>query len=379
MNIYKTLFYTSSECFYTDRTERKEIMETILIERTLNPKAKPDPKKLGFGNYFSDHMFVMDYDAGTGWHDPRIVPYGPFEIEPAAMVLHYAQEIFEGLKAYRRQDGRVQLFRPWDNIRRMNNSSERISIPQLDEELVLDAMKKLVAIDIDWVPREPETSLYIRPFIFANEPHVGVHASRKYIFSIITSPVGAYYPEGMNPVRIYVESRDVRTVKGGTGYAKTGGNYAATLRAGEEAGKQGFSQVLWLDGIHRKYIEEVGSMNVWFKINGEIVTPPLGGTILPGITRASCIDILKYWGMNVSERLLSIDELIDAAEKGLLEEAWGSGTAAVISPIGEIVYQDKKFTVNEGKIGSLTKKLYDFLTAIQWGKTEDPFGWTVII
>lgn len=354
-------------------------MEKISVKLTDNPKSKPDPKNLGFGNYFSDHMFVMDYDAGKGWHDPRIVPYGPFIIEPSAMVLHYAQEIFEGLKAYRRADGRVQLFRPWDNIRRMNNSAERISIPKVDEELFLEAMKQLVRIDIDWVPSEPETSLYIRPFIFATEPHVGVHSSRKYIFCIITSPVGAYYPEGVNPVKIYVESRDVRTVKGGTGGSKTGGNYAATLRAGEEAGKMGFSQVLWLDGIHRKYIEEVGSMNVWFKINGEVITPPLEGTILPGITRASCKDILNHWGIPVSERLLSIDELSEAAKKGLLEEAWGSGTAAVISPIGEIVYRDEKFTINEGKIGSLTKRLYDYLTAIQWGKTEDPFNWTVIL
>ena len=267
--------------------------------------------------------------------------YGPFSIEPSAMVLHYAQEIFEGLKAYRRADGRVQLFRPWDNIRRMNNSAERLSIPKVDEELVLEAMKQLVRIDIDWVPPDPETSLYIRPFIFANEPHVGVHSSNKYIFCIITSPVGAYYPEGMNPVKIFVESRDVRTVRGGTGSAKTGGNYAATLRAGEEAGKRGFSQVLWLDGIHRKYIEEVGSMNVWFKINGKIITPPLEGTILPGITRASCIDILNHWGIPISERLITIDELIESAHKGLLEEAWGSGTAAVISPIGEIFYKDE--------------------------------------
>ncbi|NLL40005.1 MAG: branched-chain amino acid aminotransferase [Clostridiales bacterium] len=354
-------------------------MEKIMIELTKNPKNKPDSKNLGFGKYFSDHMFVMDYDTGKGWHNPRIVPYGPFSIEPSAMVLHYAQEIFEGLKAYRRADGRVQLFRPWDNIRRMNNSAERLSIPKVDEELVLEAMKQLVRIDIDWVPSDPETSLYIRPFIFANEPHVGVHSSNKYIFCIITSPVGAYYPEGMNPVKIFVESRDVRTVRGGTGSAKTGGNYAATLRAGEEAGKRGFSQVLWLDGIHRKYIEEVGSMNVWFKINGKIITPPLEGTILPGITRASCIDILNHWGIPISERLITIDELIESAHKGLLEEAWGSGTAAVISPIGEIFYKDERFIVNEGKTGPLTGKLYDYLTAIQWGKTEDPFSWTVIL
>jgi branched-chain amino acid aminotransferase len=350
-------------------------MEKIKIERTSSPKTKPDPKKLGFGKYYSDHMFVLNYDHGEGWHDPRIIPYGPFSIEPAAMVLHYAQEVFEGLKAYRRADGGVQLFRPRDNIRRMNESCKRLSIPTLDEELFLEAMVQLVKQDIDWVPSEPDTSLYIRPFIFATEPHVGVHSSKQYIFSIITSPVGAYYPEGMNPVKIYVENHDGRAVKGGTGFVKTGGNYAATLRAGENAEHMGYTQVLWLDGIHRKYIEEVGSMNVWFKLDGEIITPQLGGSILPGITRASCLDILRHWGYKVSERLLSIDELLEASYNGKLEEAWGSGTAAVISPIGEIIYGDKKLVVNDGKIGELTQKLYDFLTGIQWGRIEDPFGW----
>jgi branched-chain amino acid aminotransferase len=352
-------------------------MEHIQIHRSPAPKAKPDPKNLGFGKYFSDHMFVLDYDAGKGWHDPRIIPYGPFSIEPSAMVLHYAQEVFEGLKAYRRSDGGVQLFRPWANIARMNESCARMSIPQLDESLFLEAMKQLVLLDIDWVPGEPDTSLYIRPFVFATEPHVGVHAAGQYLFSIITSPVGAYYPEGMNPVKIYVENTDVRAVKGGTGYSKTGGNYAATLRAGEAASRMGYSQVLWLDGIHRKYIEEVGSMNVWFKIGGEIITPPLGGSILPGITRASCIDILRYWGLPVSERLLTIDELLQAAGSGKLEEAWGSGTAAVISPIGEIIYGEETYVVSDGKTGSLTNKLYDFLTGIQWGRIDDPFGWTL--
>ena len=350
-------------------------MEKITLERTLTPKVKPNPKKLGFGTYFSDHMFVMDYSTQKGWYDPRIVPYGPFQIDPSSMVLHYAQEVFEGLKAYRRADGGIQLFRPWANIRRMNESCERLSIPPVDEALYLEAIKQLVAFDSDWIPCEPDTSLYIRPFIFATEPHVGVHASTSYIFSIITSPVGAYYPEGMNPIKIFVESHDVRAVKGGTGVSKTGGIYASTLRASEEAGKKGFSQVLWLDGIHRKYIEEVGSMNVWFKIDGEIITPPLGGSILAGITRASCIEILKTWGYTVSERLLAIDDLLGAADNGTLEEAWGSGTAAVISPIGQIAYNDKMVTVNDGAIGDLTQKLYNYLTGIQWGRIEDAFGW----
>ncbi|NLL46877.1 MAG: branched-chain amino acid aminotransferase [Clostridiales bacterium] len=352
-------------------------MGKIRFIKTESPKAKPDQKNLGFGRYFTDHMFLMNYDEGQGWHDPRIVPYGPFELEPSAMVLHYAQEVFEGMKAYRRADGGIQLFRPLENIRRMNVSCERLCIPQIDEEIFMEALLELVKLDQDWVPTEPDTSLYIRPFVFATEPQVGVHASRSYIFCIITCPVGAYYPEGLNPVKIYVESRDVRAVRGGMGYAKTGGNYAATLRAGEAAIAEGFSQVLWLDGIHRKYIEEVGSMNVLFKIDGEVVTPPLGGSILPGITRSSCLHILKHWGIPVSERPITVDELFEAAEQGRLEEAFGSGTAAVISPIGKIVYGDKSEILSGGKIGPLAAKLYDYLTAIQWGRVEDPFGWTV--
>lgn len=350
-------------------------MAKITIYKTEAPRVKPEQSKLGFGKFFSDHMFLMDYSAEKGWYDARIVPYAPLELEPAAMVFHYAQEIFEGLKAYRRADGGIQLFRPWANIARMRNSCERLCIPCLDDELYLEAMTELVKLDADWIPAEPDTSLYIRPFIIATEPHVGVHASDSYIFCIITSPVGAYYAEGLNPVKIYVESRDVRAVKGGMGYAKTGGNYAASLRAGEIAEKRGYSQVLWLDGAQRKYIEEVGSMNVFFKIDGEIVTPELGGSILPGVTRDSCIKILESWGYKVSQRLLSVDELFAAAADGKLEEAWGSGTAAVISPIGRIGYGDKEELICGGKIGELTQKLYDYLTGIQWGRVEDPFGW----
>ncbi|MCR4770719.1 MAG: branched-chain amino acid aminotransferase [Oscillospiraceae bacterium] len=350
-------------------------MSNITIHKTTAPKAKPDQSKLGFGKIFSDHMFLMDYTAGKGWHDARIVPYGPISLDPSAMVFHYAQEIFEGLKAYRRADGGIQLFRPWANIQRMKNSCERLCIPVLDDDLYLEALTELVKLDADWIPTEPDTSLYIRPFIIATEPHVGVHASSSYIFCIITSPVGAYYAEGLNPVKIYVESRDVRAVKGGMGYAKTGGNYAASLRAGEIAGQKGYSQVLWLDGAERKYIEEVGSMNVFFKIDGEVVTPPLAGSILPGVTRDSCIKILESWGYTVSQRPLSAEELFNAAAAGKLEEAWGSGTAAVISPIGQIAWGDKQETVCGGKIGEVTQKLYDYLTGIQWGRIEDPFGW----
>ena len=353
-------------------------MTDIRIERIQTPKAKPEINGIPFGTYFSDHMFLMDYHKGQGWVDPRIVPYGPISLEPSAMVLHYAQEIFEGLKAYRTADGSIQLFRPIDNIRRMNDSADRLCIPRVPEDLFMDALKTLVKVDADWVPSQPDTSLYIRPFIIATDPHVGVHAAHNYIFCIITCPVGSYYPEGLNPVRIAIESRDVRAVRGGTGFAKCGGNYAASLRAGEAAAAKGFSQVLWLDGVEQKYIEEVGAMNVMFKINGKIVTPSLAkGSVLPGITRRSALELLRDWGYTVEERDISVDELVDAAESGALEEGWGTGTAAVISPIGEICYLDKSHTMGGGGIGPLTQKLYDTLTGIQWGKLPDTKGWIV--
>ncbi len=347
------------------------------ITKAATPKPKPDPKTLVFGRTFTDHMFVMNYQTGKGWIDPRIVPYGPFQLEPSAMVFHYAQEVFEGLKAYRTPDGGVQLFRPMDNIRRMNDSCDRMCIPRLPEDVALEALKQLVKLESDWVPNAPGTSLYIRPFIIATDPTVGVHASHTYIFAIICCPVGSYYPEGINPVKIYVESKDVRAVKGGTGSAKTGGNYAASIRAGEIAEQNGYSQVLWLDGVQRKYIEEVGSMNVLFKVNGQVITPELQGSVLPGITRRSCLELLRDWGVPVCERLITAEELFKAAAEGKLEEAWGSGTAAVISPIGEMGWNDKKVTINGGKIGGLTQKLYDTLTGIQWGTEPDPYGWTV--
>lgn len=352
-------------------------MQALTITRTTAPKAKPDPETLGFGRLFTDHMFLMNYTAGQGWHDPRIVPYGPLTLEPCAMVLHYAQEIFEGLKAYRTAQGKVQLFRPMDNVRRLNLSADRMCIPPLPEEETLGYIKELVKLDQDWVPAAEGTSLYIRPFIIATDPSLGVHASHTYLFCVILSPVGSYYPEGINPVKIYVESEDVRAVKGGTGYTKCGGNYAASIRAGERAEEAGYTQVLWLDGVHRKYIEEVGSMNVLFKIGGKIVTPQLTGSVLPGITRKSCLELLRDWGYEVEERLLPAEELFAAAEAGKLEEAWGSGTAAVISPIGEMGWGEKKVLVNGGKIGPLTHKLYDTLTGIQWGRESDPYGWTV--
>ena len=353
-------------------------MQEITIERTQHPKQKPtDQTRLGFGNYYTDHMFLMNYDEGKGWHDPRIVPYGPIELDPAAMCLHYGQEVFEGLKAYRTEDGRILLFRPDRNMARLNSSNERLCIPAIDEAFAVEAIKKLVSVDQDWIPTAEGTSLYIRPFIFATEAQVGVHPAQELLFAIILSPVGAYYPEGLNPVKIYVEDKYDRAVRGGMGYTKTGGNYAASLKAQDEAEKVGYTQVLWLDGVERKYIEEVGTMNVFFVIDDEIVTPELQGSILPGVTRMSCIELLKKQGYKVSERRLSIEEVAEAADAGKLKEAFGSGTAAVISPIGELKWDEKVMTINNGEIGTISQHLYDTLTGIQWGKLPDPYGWTV--
>lgn len=347
----------------------------IKITRAATLKEKPDSSTLVFGKAMTDHMLIIDYDAGQGWHDARIIPYGPLQIDPAAKVLHYAEEIFEGLKAYRTADGSIQLFRIRDNIDRMNKSADRLCLPQIPEELAVSAIKKLVEVEQDWVPHEKDTSLYIRPFMIGLDAALGVHSSHHVQFIVVVCPVGAYYPEGLNPVKIYIEDEDVRAVKGGTGMAKTGGNYAASLRAGNRAEERGYSQVLWLDGVHRKYIEEVGAMNVMFKVNGKILTPDLNGSVLDGITRRSCIQLLKDWGYEVEERRISAEELFTAAENGTLDEAWGTGTAAVVSPIGELAMGDKKVTVSGGKIGEITQKLYDELTGIQWGRVADPHGW----
>lgn len=293
------------------------------------------------------------------------------------MVFHYAQEVFEGMKAYRDPEGGVRLFRPMDNVQRLNQSCERLCIPQLPEDLALEGIKTLVRMEERWVPSAEGTSLYVRPFVIATDASLGVHASHSYLFCVICCPVGAYYKEGLQPVKIYVEDEDVRAVRGGTGFTKCGGNYAASIRAGERAEEKGFSQVLWLDGVERKYIEEVGAMNVLFKIDGKVVTPKLNGSILPGITRRSCLDLLRDWGYVVEERLVTAQELFEAAEAGKLEEAWGSGTAAVISPIGVLAWEDRRVTINGGRIGDLSQKLYDTLTGIQWGREADPYGWSV--
>ena len=348
----------------------------ISITRVNCPAEKPDSSTLGFGKIFTDHMFIMDYTPDKQWHNARIVPFGRLAIHPASTVLHYGSEIFEGLKAYRKADGSVQMFRPIENIRRMNRSAERMCLPQIPEDIALEALTTFVSVEQDWTPSAPGTSLYLRPFMFGNDESLGVHAVHNATYIIIASPVGSYYKEGLNPVKIMIESDDVRAVKGVTGEAKCGGNYAASNRAGQRAEEKGYSQVLWLDGVHRKYIEEVGAMNVMFKIAGEVVTPMLSGSILPGITRKSCIEVLRDNGYKVSERLISIDELEAAMENGTLEEAWGCGTAAVVSPIGELCYKGKKYAVNNNEIGATTQFLYDTLTGIQWGKSEDTYGWT---
>ncbi|MFQ8581339.1 MAG: branched-chain amino acid aminotransferase [Holdemania massiliensis] len=338
----------------------------------LKPKPESD---FGFGKIFTDYMFEMDYDEQLGWHDAQIRPYGPLKLDPASLVLHYAQETFEGLKAYRTEDGRILLFRPEMNARRLIQSNQRLCMPELPEALFLECLEALLRVERDWVPIAP-SSLYIRPFVFATEAAVGVHPSSKYKFMILLSPVGAYYADGLNPVRIYVEDEYIRATPGGTGAVKCGGNYAASIIAQAQAARCGFSQVLWLDGKERKYVEEVGTMNVMFKIKGQLITAPLDGTILPGITRDSILHLMREHGLSVKERPLTIDELMDAGRTGQLEEAFGTGTAAVISPIGQLHYKGETIRIHNEKIGPLTQWLYDTLTGIQWGRIPDSYGWT---
>jgi branched-chain amino acid aminotransferase len=347
----------------------------LSITQSKELKTKPDVNNLGFGTIFTDHMLNMDYSLDDGWHAPRIEPYGSIELDPSTMFLHYGQGVFEGLKAYRTASGKIQLFRPQENIRRMNRSGRRLCIPEIDEDFALESLKALVTLEKDWVPGAPETSLYIRPTIIAMDPFLGVRASHTYRYFIILSPVGAYYPEGFNPVKILVTSDLVRAVRGGVGEAKTPGNYAASLLAGEQAHEAGYTQVLWLDGVEQKYLEEVGSMNIFFVIDDEIVTPELNGSILPGVTRMSVIELARHWGEKVSERKVSIDELIEAHSAGRLKEVFGSGTAAVISPVGQIKYGEKVITINDNQTGPVAQKLYNAITDIQYGKAEDPLGW----
>ena len=351
----------------------------IPVTRVQRQKPRPEDAQLGFGQVFTDHMFLMDGAVDAGWSNPRIVPYGPLALEPATVALHYAQSVFEGLKAYRGQDDAVRLFRPDRNIARFNRSAARLCMPSIDPELFLAALKQLVATDRDWVPRAPGTSLYIRPVAFASDPDLHVRPSRTYRFFIILSPVAAYYTEGFKPLRIRVEDRYVRSVRGGTGAAKTAGNYAGSLLAGEEAQEAGFAQVLWLDGLHQEYIEEVGSMNIAFVIGDELVTPPLTGTLLEGVTRDSVLQLARDEGMQVAERPVTIAEVMAAARNGTLREAFGTGTAAVISPVGELGYKGERIRVHDGEVGPLAKRLYDDLSDIQRGRRPDRHGWMVPI
>jgi len=351
----------------------------LTLKKCEQLKAKPDQEKLDFGTLFTDHMFNMDYSPEKGWHNPRIEPYAPFVLYPSVMVLHYGQGVFEGLKAYRTAEGNIRLFRPRDNFKRLNYSCRKLCIPEFDEAMALEALKELLRLEKEWVPAAPGTSLYIRPTIIATDPYLGVRASCTYRFFIILSPVGAYYPEGFNPIKIMVTREFVRAVRGGLGDTKTLGNYAASLLAGEKAHQAGYTQVLWLDGVQQQYVEEVGSMNIFFVIGDELVTPMLNGSILPGITRDSALALARRWGMRVTERRISIDEVFAAHEAGTLSEVFGSGTAAVISPVGTLKHEDRVITIGRGQAGPVAQKLFKAISDIQYGRAEDPMGWMEIV
>ncbi len=350
-------------------------MTEFPITRTTAPKQPPADETLRFGRVFTDHMFVMDYHADRGWHDPRITPYQPFVLDPATCVLHYGQAVFDGLKAFRGPDGRIRIFRAPDHAARLNRSSERLCIPAIDTEIVEESFRALIEVDQRWVPSRAGTSLYIRPTIIATEKFLGVHPSDSYAYYVILCPVGAYYPEGMNPVKILVSDTYVRAVQGGLGEAKTAANYAASLYGAEEAQKAGYTQVLWLDGVHHRYLDEVGTMNIMLRINDEVITPPLTGSILAGITRDSALRLMRDWGLRVSERQAAIEDVLAAAADGSLKEMWGTGTAAVVSPVGELGYKGERRIINGGKTGELTQRLYDAIVGIQYGTAPDPYGW----
>jgi len=348
----------------------------IKVNLATKLKEKPtDESKLAFGQLFTDHMLLIDYDTNRGWHNARIEAYGYLRLDPAAACLHYGQEIFEGLKAYYGKDGGIYLFRAVDNFKRLNHSARRVCMPELDVDLAMEALKKLILVDREWIPKSRGTSLYIRPTMIATEAFLSVHPASNYLFYIIIGPVGSYYREGLNPVKIYVEDKYARAAAGGTGDTKTAGNYANSLLAAEEAKKKGFTQVLWLDGCEKRWVEEVGTMNMFFVIDDEIITAPLTGSILGGITRDSVIRIVRHWGLNMKERFVSIDEVVAAATSGRLREAFGTGTAAVISPVGHITYKDKDYVIAGGKMGELSQKLYDEIVGIQYAEKPDSYGW----
>jgi branched-chain amino acid aminotransferase len=347
-------------------------MEIIKTKRSR--KGEVDLENLGFGEVFSDHMFSMEYRDGT-WTSPKVMPFGPIELLPSTCSLHYGQMVFEGLKAFYSKTGAINLFRPQKYHERQNKSCQKLCIPEMGFDLFINGIRELLILDKEWVPKKRGYSLYIRPFIFATDSFLGVKVSETYRFMIITSPVGAYYKEGINPVRLITPGEHIRAAKGGLGAAKTPANYAATLLPAEEAKEKGFTQVLWLDGVERKYVEEVGTMNLFFLIGDELITPPLEGTILPGVTRDSVIYLAKGWKLKVSERKISMDEIFETSKKGTLKEAFGTGTAAVISPVGEIHHEGQRIVVNDNRIGPLAQKLYDEITGMQYGEKPDLFGW----
>jgi branched-chain amino acid aminotransferase len=350
---------------------------SLHIAQLDQSQLKPIPQTLGFGGEFSNRMFIQKYSNDQGWHDAQICAYGPLSLDPATAVLHYAQEIFEGTKAYRRPDGNINLFRPMENMKRFNRSAKRMAMPAVDEQSHLDAIHKLVELEHEWVPSEDGAALYIRPVMFASRPSLGVYASEEYLHLVIVGPVGAYFKGGFNPIPVYISDKYRRAVQGGVGAAKTGGNYAASLMVGEEATALGYSQVLWLDAIEGRYVEEVGAMNICFVLDGNrIVTPALNGSILAGITRDSVITLGSDLGYDVVEEPIDVNELIAGIESGKVTEAFGCGTAAVIAPVGKFGYKGKEYTINNNESGPVSKHLYDELTGIQFGKIEDRFGWT---
>ncbi len=352
---------------------------TIQFRKATQFKTKPDPNTLKFGKVFTDHMFISDYDIANGWHNDRIVPYEPLTLDPAATIFHYGQSVFEGLKAYRGEDGTIRLFRPEENMIRMNESLERLVMPQIDVERAVESLVELIKIEKDWVPTKEGTSLYIRPFVIATDAFLGISPATKYRFMIILSPVGAYYGDTIQPVDILVEDHFVRAVRGGTGQAKTAGNYASSLKAQELAEAKGFAQVLWLDGIEQKYVEEVGSMNIFFRLKDKVITPKINGSILRGITRKSIIELLKDMDVSVSEEQIAIEDIYQYAANGELLEVFGTGTAAVISPVGALSWKNQEIVINHRQTGELSQQLYHRLTGIQNGRLDDPFHWVKTI
>jgi len=354
-------------------------MASFPITRTSTPKVKPADDELSFGKVLTDHMFLMDYQESKGWHSPRIVPYGPLSLDPATSVLHYGQAIFDGLKAFRGDDDQIRLFRPDRHAERFNRSGQIMCMPELPVDIIRQSFDALVGLEHEWVPRKPGTALYLRPTIIATDVMLGVHPAHNYLYFLILSPVGTYYKEGVKPVKILASDTHVRAVKGGTGEAKTAGNYAASLAGQRDAAAAGYSQVLYLDGVNRKYLDEVGTMNIMLRIGDEVITPPLTGTILDGVTRASTMQLMRDWGLKVSERPIAIDEVMAAGRDGTLKEMWGTGTAAVVSPVGTLGYKGEDVLINGGEIGDVTRRLYDAITGLQYGRSNDPHGWTSIV